>query len=80
MKKILFFTLVAGAAVFSSYTNSNNKKPQVVKGPEVQVHGGKAFTWVQLNKQGNPEKLGLTLTEEVLTSVPGATPNACLHG
>jgi hypothetical protein len=73
MKQILLFTLVAGVVAFSSYTNNNSKKPQVVKGPEVQVHGGKAWTWVQLSKQGNPEKLGITLTEDVLNTVPAGT-------
>jgi len=70
MKKILFFTLLAGAVAFSSYTNDNNKEPQILKGSEMQVHGGKAWTWVQLNKQGNPEKLGIALTDEAMNTVP----------
>ena len=60
MKKIFIFTLVAGAAVFSSYTGNKGKKSQVEKGPEVQVHGGKAYTWLEVNKQGNPEKIAIT--------------------
>jgi hypothetical protein len=72
MKKIAFFSLLAVAVAFSSYTNNNNKKkPQVFKGPEVQVHGGKAWTWVQVNKQGNPEKIGVALTDDALNTVPG---------
>lgn len=76
MKKILISTLVAGAVAFSSYTANNTKKPQVLKGPEVQVHGGKAWTWIQLNKQGNPERIGVALTEEALNSVPAGTGEA----
>lgn len=76
MKKIFIFTLVAGAAVFSSYTGNKGKKSQVEKGPEVQVHGGKAYTWLEVNKQGNPEKIAITLSDEVLNSVPPPSDNA----
>jgi hypothetical protein len=72
MKKIFLFTLIAGAVALSSYI-SNSKKPQLLKGPEVQVHGGKAWTWVQLNKQGNPEKMGVSLSDAALNSVPVST-------
>ena len=73
MKKILFLALLAGTAAISSYTIINTKKPHVSKGPEVQVHGGKAWAWIQVSKQGNPEKLGITLTGDVLNTVPGPT-------
>ena len=76
MKQILFLSLVAGVVAFSSYTGNNPKKPQIQKGPEVQVHGGKAWTWVQLSKQGNPEKLAIALSDEALNSVPAGTPNS----
>ncbi|HKH60579.1 MAG TPA: hypothetical protein VKA49_07095 [Flavitalea sp.] len=72
MKKIFLFTLVAGAVAFSSYISSS-KKPQLLKGPEVQVHGGKAYSWIQLNKQGNPEKMGVALSDDALNSVPAGT-------
>ena len=72
MKKILLFALVAGAVAFSSYISSN-KKPQVFKGPEVKVHGGKAWSWIQLNKQGNPERMGVALSEDALNSVPAGS-------
>lgn len=75
MKKIVFFSLLAVAVAISSYTNRNNKKPQILKGPEVQVHGGKAWTWLQVNKQGNPEKLGVALTNEALNTVPAGSHN-----
>lgn len=72
MKKILLFILVAGVVGFSSYI-SGSKRPQLLKGPEVQVHGGKAHSWIQLNKQGNPEKMGVALTDAALNSVPAGT-------
>ena len=70
MKKMLFFSLLAGAVAFSSYTANKVKKPSIMKGPEVQVHGGKAWTWIQVSKQGKPEKLGVALTDEALKTVP----------
>lgn len=76
MKKIFIFTLVAGAVAFSSYTANNSKKTQTLKGPAVQVHGGKAWTWIQLSKQGNPEKLAVTLTDDAMNSLPGPSSNA----
>ena len=70
MKKMLFFSLLAAAVAFSSYTANKVKKPSIMKGPEVQVHGGKAWTWIQVSKQGKPEKLGVALTDEALKTVP----------
>jgi hypothetical protein len=80
MKKILFFSLLALVVGFSSYTSiKGNKKPQILKGQQVQVHGGKAWTWIQLNKQGNPERIGVSLTDEALKTVPTATHGSA-HG
>jgi hypothetical protein len=42
----------------------------ILKGPEVQVHGGKAWTWVHLNNEGKPEQAAITLTDAALNSVP----------
>jgi hypothetical protein len=75
MKKILIFALAAGVVAFSSYTVLNNKKVQILKGPEVQVHGGKGWTSLQLDKQGNPEKLSVALTDDALNSLPAGTKN-----
>lgn len=73
MKKILLFTLVAGAVALSSYISISSKKSQIFKGPEVQVHGGKAYSWIQVNKQGNPEKMGVALSDNALNTVPAGT-------
>lgn len=71
MKQISFLSLLAVAVAFSSYTNNNN--PKLLKGDEVQVHGGKAWTWVQLDTKGNPEKLGVALTDAALNTVPAGS-------
>ena len=77
MKKILFIAIAA--VTLTSFTEPGRpKKGQIVKGTEVQVHGGKAWTWIQTNKQGNPERIGITLTDQVLNSVPVGGGNG--HG
>ena len=70
MKKIFVFTLAAVVVALSSYTVLAPKKSQILKGPEVQVHGGRSWTWVQVNKQGAPERLGIVLNQQALESVP----------
>lgn len=68
MKKIAMF-LLAGA-VFTSSCKKDNDKGGIFKGPEVQIHEGKAWTWVQIGSHGSPERLGITLNDAALNSVP----------
>lgn len=68
MKKILFVALAAIA--FTSCKKDDLEKNGIYKGPVVNVHGGKAWTWVQINKNGNPDKVAITLTDDALSSVP----------
>jgi hypothetical protein len=68
MKKILVVALAAIA--FTSCKKDDLERNGIYKGPAVSVHGGKAWTWVQISKTGNPEKLAVTLTDEALNTVP----------
>jgi len=68
MKKIFFVALAAIA--ISSCKKDDLEKNGIYKGPVANVHGGKAWTWVQISKTGNPEKLAIALTDEALNSVP----------
>src|SRR5690242_14376921 len=70
MKHFLFLALGIGLFIACKKDDDNNGANGIFKGPEVQVHGGKSWTWIQLNKQGNPERVGLTLTDKALNSVP----------
>ncbi len=73
MKKIFLLTLLTATLFTACKKNENEfEKGGIFKGPEVQVHGGKSWTWLQLNKNGNPEKLGIVLTDAALNSVPAA--------
>jgi hypothetical protein len=80
MKKILFLAL-SGTLLFASCKRDEQEKHGIFKGPEKQVYNGKAWTWVQISKNGAPERLAVTLTDAVLNSVPtgghgGHDPNA----
>jgi hypothetical protein len=68
MKKLLFAATIIIA--FASCRKEDQNKYNIFKGPEVSIHDGKAFTWVQLDKSGRPERLGITLNEDVLNSLP----------
>jgi hypothetical protein len=71
MKKILIFAFAA-VAFTSCEKDDMGGKNGVYKGPSVNVHDGKGWTWIQINKSGNPEKLAVTLTDAALNSVPAA--------
>jgi hypothetical protein len=69
MKKFLLLALLAGTLV-TSCKKDNEEKDGIFKGPVTKVYDGKAWTWIQLDKQGNPMRLAVTLTDEALNSVP----------
>ena len=68
MKKI-FLLFAAATALFASCTKDKDKSG-TFKGPEVQVHNGKAWSQATLNKDGQPTKLSLIITDAALNSVP----------
>jgi len=67
MKKLL---IVLAAGFFAVSCKKESDK-NVFKGPEVQVFQGKAWTWTQLGKDGNPERVAISITDDALNSVPG---------
>jgi hypothetical protein len=73
MKKIFVFAVAAVSFAFTVRNGGHEGKEGTFKGPQVQVHGGKSWTWVQLNKKGDPEKIGISLDAEALNSVPMST-------
>lgn len=52
----------------------------LLRGPEVSVHGGKSWTWVQLDKQGNPESIGISINDKALNGVPIGSGTGHGHG
>jgi hypothetical protein len=70
MKKILVFAIAAVSFAFCDKNEGGGGKESTLKGPEVAVHGGKAWTWVKTDKQGNPLKVGITLDAQAMNTVP----------
>jgi hypothetical protein len=68
MKRI--FILALSAVTLITSCKKDNDKHGIFKGPEVQIYNGKAWTWVQIDKNGAPERLAVTLTDAALNSVP----------
>jgi len=71
MKKILFFALAA-IAFTSCKKDYVEERNGIYKGPVVKVYEGKAWTWIKIKNNGDPEKLAVTLTDAALNSVPAA--------
>ncbi len=70
MKKVLLSVFVLSTLFTACDKNKDDVRNGTFKGPEVQVHGGKAWTWIQLNNEGKPQQLGISITDQALNSVP----------
>jgi len=78
MKRILIPVLLLSTVIMSYRISNDNAGNNILKGPEAKIYNGKAWTWVQVDKQGNPARIGVTLTDDALNSVPAA--DAASHG
>lgn len=70
MKKLLLSVLAVTALLTSCKKDKDNEKNGIFKGPVTNVYDGKAWTWVQIDNSGKPERLAITLTDAALNSVP----------
>jgi hypothetical protein len=77
MKKTLLFSLAVILFAASCTKDKGENKAGIFKGPETAMHHGKAWTWVQLNKEGKPERIAVTIDNDALNSVPTGDNN---HG
>ncbi|MGZ5247166.1 MAG: hypothetical protein ACXWV5_08990 [Flavitalea sp.] len=70
--KLAFVALAAVAALSMTSCKKEDKetKSGIFKGPEVSVHEGKAWTWVELNRDGKPERVAVSINDRALNSVP----------
>ena len=73
MKKILTLSVVMAALLTSCKKDKDLDKSGIFRGPETQVHGGKAWTWIQLSKSGTPERLAVTINDAALNTLPIAS-------
>ena len=69
MKKVLLL-FVSAATILASCEKSSNEKGGIFKGPETNVHHGKAWTWIQLDEQEKPVKVAISINDAALNSVP----------
>ncbi|HTE27705.1 hypothetical protein [Flavitalea sp.] len=69
MKKTGVLFLLA-AVIFASCKKEKDDKDGIFKGPEMQVHYGKAWTWVQLDHNGNPQKMAIAINDAAMNSLP----------
>lgn len=71
MKKNLFLLLTT-IAVFSSCRKDDHTSFGIFEGPSIKVFEGKAWTWVQLDRAGKPERVAVSITEAALNSAEHA--------
>jgi hypothetical protein len=71
MKKLFLFAIAAGTLFGSCKKNDENGG--IFKGPETAVYHGKAWTWIQLNSDGNPERVAISIDDAALNSVTAGT-------
>src|SRR5689334_9080399 len=67
MKRIITAVLVLSVLAVSCKKDHDNG---IFRGPEVNLHHGKAWTWIQVDDQGNPERLGVTINDAAMNSLP----------
>jgi len=67
MKKLFLLFSVGMAGLFSC--EKNHDKSGIFKGPDAEVYHGKAWTWVQLDRDGNPLRVAISVDTAALNSV-----------
>ena len=66
------YILIAISLIFASCSKDNSSNPTlagIYKGIQTALGNGTAFTWVELDEQGNPVSLGITLSAASLTGL-----------
>ena len=72
MKKLLIVLVAVAALATSCKKEKDDIASGIFKGTETKVYGGKAWTWVKINK-GVPERLAITINDAALNSLPTGT-------
>jgi hypothetical protein len=79
MKKLLVL-LVAATAVFTSCKKDNAEaKGGIFEGTKTTFQHGKAWTWVELNNEGNPLKVAVAIDAQAMNSLDTTHPGTPGH-
>lgn len=71
MRKILSLVLAASITLISC-KKDNDENGGIFKGPVQQFQHGKAWTWIQVDKNDKPERIGISIDAEAMNSLdPG---------
>ena len=75
MRRFLFLALVAGVSL-TSCKKDKDGNGGIFKGTVQQFQHGKAWTWVQIDKDNKPERIGISIDAEAMNSLdPGDEQN-----
>jgi hypothetical protein len=69
MKKNILLVLTAITILSSCRKGDHHNPLGIYAGPHVKVFEGEAWTWIQLDTAGHPERVAISLTDDVLNSV-----------
>ena len=74
--RTFLFLAIAATLGFASCKKDKDEKGGIFKGTVQQFQHGKAWTWVQVDKDNKPERIGIAIDEEAMNSLdPGDDHN-----
>jgi hypothetical protein len=79
MRKFLTILTTVSLFVMSCSKDEEQNRNNIFKGPKVDMHHGKAWTWVELKSDGSPERIAVTIDDDALNSVPTGGDNSGGH-
>lgn len=71
MKKILF--LAATVSLFITSCTKNSDEGGIFRGPVKPFHDGKAWTWVQIDKNNKPVRIAIAIDDAAMNSLGEGT-------
>ncbi len=74
--KFFFLLPVVATLVFSSCKKDHEERGGIYRGPVQKFQHGKAWTWVQLDRNNKPERIAIAIDDEAMNSLdPGGDHN-----
>jgi hypothetical protein len=77
VKKNIFAPVIYSllAALFLTACKKENTGPETYYGPSIQMGGGTVRSYITIGNDGNPQSMGLRMTENAMTNLPADTSN-----